>query len=201
MAGQTVGAILFDLDNTLIETTKAGGVAIQKTSELLRTALGLNDATISSICNKFKQKLLQENFDPLSVRSLDDTRVRHWEESIEETLGSLPRCSLGAECYYLWKKSRLDALSLSPEVRDLLRRLRCRYKLLLLTNGEARSQQEKVDAVQCQEFFDAIVIGGGARGAETLRLHLHAVFQQARRGGAGVRDGGGLSGHGHSGGA
>uniref|UniRef100_A0A8C7ZAH7 N-acetylneuraminic acid phosphatase n=1 Tax=Oryzias sinensis TaxID=183150 RepID=A0A8C7ZAH7_9TELE len=160
MAGQTVGAILFDLDNTLIETTKAGGVAIQKTSELLRTALGIDDATISSICNKFKQKLLQENFDPLSGRSLDDTRVRHWEESIEETLGSLPRCSLGAECYYLWKKSRLDALSLSPEVRDLLRRLRCRYKLLLLTNGEARSQQEKVDAVQCQEFFDAIVIGG-----------------------------------------
>lgn len=122
--------------------------------------LSLDDATISSICDKYKQKLLHEIFDPLSGSSLDDTRVRHWEESIEETLGTLSPRSLGAQCYYLWKKSRLEALSLSPEVRNLLRQLHSRYKLLLLTNGEAHTQQEKVDTVKCQEFFDAIVIGG-----------------------------------------
>lgn len=30
MDGRVVKAILFDLDNTLIETSRAGGVAIQK---------------------------------------------------------------------------------------------------------------------------------------------------------------------------
>ncbi|KAI4812621.1 hypothetical protein KUCAC02_023991 [Chaenocephalus aceratus] len=54
MEGQTVKAILFDLDNTLIETSRAGAVAIQKTSELLKSSLGLDDDTVSSICDKFK---------------------------------------------------------------------------------------------------------------------------------------------------
>lgn len=77
-----------------------------------------------------------------------------------ETLGSCSIPSLASQCYYTWKKSRLEVLSLSPEIRDLLRQLRNRYKLLLLTNGESRTQREKVEAAGCEEFFDAIVIGG-----------------------------------------
>lgn len=84
----------------------------------------------------------------------------HWEESITETVGSAPAPSLAAQCYYLWKNSRLEFLSLSPEVRNLLKDLRGRYKLLLLTNGEAQTQREKVQAAGCEGFFDAIVIGG-----------------------------------------
>ncbi|XP_023281638.1 N-acylneuraminate-9-phosphatase [Seriola lalandi dorsalis] len=160
MDGKTVKAILFDLDNTLIETSRAGGVAIQKTSELLKTTLGIDDNTICSICDKFKQKLLQESFDPASGRSIDDVRVGHWEESIQETVGSSSPVSLAAQCYYMWKNSRLELLSLSPPVCDLLKQLRSRYKLLLLTNGETQTQREKVEAVSCEELFDAIVIGG-----------------------------------------
>ncbi|KAM4591756.1 N-acylneuraminate-9-phosphatase [Odontesthes bonariensis] len=160
MDDRAVKAILFDLDNTLIETSRAGGVAIQRTSELLKTTLGLDDNTIRSICDNFKQKLLHESFDPSCGRSIDDVRVRHWEESIAETAGGCFTPSLATQCYYLWKSSRLELLCLSPEVHNLLRQLRSRYKLLLLTNGEARTQREKVEAVKCEEFFDAIVIGG-----------------------------------------
>ncbi|XP_008302999.1 N-acylneuraminate-9-phosphatase [Stegastes partitus] len=160
MDGRAVKAILFDLDNTLIETRRAGAVAIQKTSELLKTTLGLDDDTICSICNKFKKKLFLESFDPSAGRSIDDVRVRHWEESIKEALGSCSPPSLAAQCYYLWKNSRLEILSLSPEVCNLLKQLRSRHKLLLLTNGDTQTQREKVQAVRCEEFFDAIVIGG-----------------------------------------
>ncbi|KAM6916224.1 N-acylneuraminate-9-phosphatase [Xenentodon cancila] len=160
MDGKAVKAILFDLDNTLIETRQAGGVAIQKTSDFLQTTLNLDGTTIRSICDKFKQKILHEEFDFSSGRSIDEVRVRHWEESIMETLGSCSSPSLAAQCYYLWKNSRLEVLSLSPDVRDLLRQLRSRYKLLLLTNGESATQREKVKAVGCEEFFDAIVVGG-----------------------------------------
>ncbi|XP_040034038.2 N-acylneuraminate-9-phosphatase [Gasterosteus aculeatus] len=161
MDGQAVKAILFDLDNTLIETSRAGGMAITKTSELLKTSLGVDDITVSSICDKFKQKLFQETFDPSAGRSIDEVRVGHWEESILEAAGSrCPPHSLASQCYYLWKSSRLEFLSLSPEIRALLRELRGRYKLLLLTNGEAQTQREKVEAVGCDEIFDAIVVGG-----------------------------------------
>lgn len=131
-----------------------------QTSELLKTTLGIDDHTVSSICDKFKQKLLHESFDPAAGRSIDDVRVGHWEESIEETVGSNSPPSLATECYYLWKNSRLELLSLSPQIIDLLKELRSRYKLLLLTNGETQTQREKVEAVGCEEFFDAVVIGG-----------------------------------------
>nr|XP_046258007.1 N-acylneuraminate-9-phosphatase [Scatophagus argus] len=160
MDGKAVKAILFDLDNTLIETTRAGVVALQKTSGLLKTTLALDDLTISNICDKFQQKLLHESFDPSAGRSIDEVRVGHWEESIQEALGSCATPHLAAQCYYLWKNTRLEVLTLSPEICDLLKQLHRTYKLLLLTNGESQIQREKVKAVGCEEFFDAIVIGG-----------------------------------------
>lgn len=54
----------------------------------------------------------------------------------------------------------MEVLSLSPQTSKLLKQLRTSYKLLLLTNGAAEVQREKVKAVGCEEFFDAIVIGG-----------------------------------------
>ncbi|KAM9847412.1 N-acylneuraminate-9-phosphatase [Aulostomus maculatus] len=160
MDGETVKAILFDLDNTLIETNRAGGFALEKTSDLLKSMLGLDDNAVVSVCDKFKQKLLQERFDPTAGRSIDEVREGHWKESIKETLGSCSSPSLAAQCYRLWKTSRLVLLSLSPEVRELLKQLRGRYKLLLLTNGEARTQKEKIEAAGCEAFFDAVVVGG-----------------------------------------
>ncbi|XP_074532253.1 N-acylneuraminate-9-phosphatase [Halichoeres trimaculatus] len=160
MDGPGVKAVLFDLDNTLIDTSRAGAEALRKTSELLKSTLALDDQTISIIIDKFKQKLFQESFDPSAGRSIDEVRVGHWQESIQEAVGSCSSPSLAAQCYYLWKNSRLQALHLSPEICDLLRKLRHRYKLLLLTNGETQTQREKVEAVGCEEFFDAIVIGG-----------------------------------------
>ncbi|XP_020507662.1 N-acylneuraminate-9-phosphatase [Labrus bergylta] len=160
MDGKGVKAVLLDLDNTLIETSRAGEEALRQTSDLLKSTLALDDTTISSICDKFKQKLFQESFSPSAAGSIDEVRAGHWEESIQEAVGSCSLPSLPAQCYHLWKKSRLQALRLSPEICDLLKQLRRRYKLLLLTNGETQTQREKVEAVGCEEFFDAIVIGG-----------------------------------------
>ncbi|XP_043991894.1 N-acylneuraminate-9-phosphatase isoform X2 [Gambusia affinis] len=160
MEGKAVKAILFDLDNTLVDTSRAGEVALKKTGELLKSKLNLDDDTIRSICDKFKLKLLCESPDRPPGTSQDDIRMCHWTESIAETTGSSAASDLASQCYYLWKNSRLELLCLTPEVRDLLRQLRGRYKLLLLTNGDARTQREKVEAAECEEFFDAVVIAG-----------------------------------------
>ncbi|XP_056147328.1 N-acylneuraminate-9-phosphatase [Lampris incognitus] len=160
MDRKPVRAILFDLDNTLIETNRAGGVAIQKTCELLKKTLGLDEGTVFRVCDAYKDKLRDEVFDASGARSIDEVRVGHWEESIQEVVAGSPEPSLATDCYYLWKNTRLQLLSLSPDIRNLLRELRTGYKLLLLTNGETRTQREKVEVVGCEEFFDAVVVGG-----------------------------------------
>ncbi|XP_068597568.1 N-acylneuraminate-9-phosphatase [Brachionichthys hirsutus] len=159
MDGNVVKAILFDLDDTLIETSRAGAVAIRKASELLQAALGLDDVTVAEICGKFKQKLLLERLDAAAGRAVDEVRAGHWEASLQEAVGGSTR-PLAAQCYRLWKDSRLESLSLAPETRRLLRRLRGTHRLLLLTNGDAQVQREKLQAVGCEGFFDAVVIGG-----------------------------------------
>uniref|UniRef100_A0A3Q4B0V3 Uncharacterized protein n=1 Tax=Mola mola TaxID=94237 RepID=A0A3Q4B0V3_MOLML len=161
MDGKTVKAIIFDLDNTLIETSRASEVAIQKVmTELLKSTLALDDGTISTICDKFNQKLFHESSDASAGGSIDELRVGHWVKSIQEAAGSCSTPSLASQCYHLWKHTRLEVLSLSPETGNLLRRLRSSYKVLLLTNGAAQVQREKVKAVGCEEFFDHIVVGG-----------------------------------------
>ncbi|XP_037128320.1 N-acylneuraminate-9-phosphatase [Syngnathus acus] len=160
MDGVPIKAILFDLDNTLIETNRANQFAMQKTYELLKTSLELDDDVISKICDKFKQKLLHEKFDPSAGRSIDEVRVGHWEDSIKESVDSCSTPSMAAQCYYLWKKSRLELIRLSPEISSLLKQFRRKYKLLLLTNGNSQTQKEKVEAAACEGFFDNIVVGG-----------------------------------------
>lgn len=128
--------------------------------ELLKTTLSLDDETICSICDRYMQKLFHDHFDPSSGGSIDEVRVGHWEDSIQEAVGSHSTPSLAAQCYYLWKNSRLALLRLSPETRNLLKDLHSSYKLLLLTNGVPQTQREKVKAAGCEEFFDGIVVGG-----------------------------------------
>ncbi|CAL8256828.1 unnamed protein product [Lota lota] len=178
MDRKPIEAILFDLDNTLIQTALACRVAIEKTNDYLRKTLGLDDVTIGHINEKFTHKLQHEVFDSTSDRSIDELRVNHWEHSIQEAAGSCTR-SLASECYYLWKSSRLELLSLSPEICTLLEALRTRYKLLLLTNGESQTQREKITATRCEEFFDAIVVGGDLaeqKPARSIFSHCFTVL-------------------------
>lgn len=160
MENKGIKAIIFDLDNTLIETSSAGEVALQKVGELLKSTLNLEDGTIEIICSCFKRKLYNEVFDSAAGKSIDDVRIVHWEEAIRETVGVHKIESLGSDCYKLWKTSRLQLLTMPPEVQMLLRDLKTKYRLLLLTNGETQTQREKVEVSSCEEFFDAVVVGG-----------------------------------------
>ena len=42
----------------------------------------------------------------------------------------------------------------------MLKNLRLRYKLLLLTNGDSQVQREKIAQIGAEDFFDEIVISG-----------------------------------------
>ncbi|XP_072534408.1 N-acylneuraminate-9-phosphatase [Salminus brasiliensis] len=153
-----ISVILFDLDNTLVDTAGAGKVAIHKVSELLKNKL--DRANISDICEQFGHKLLKESFNPSAGQTIDEIRINHWHEALQEAGGVDPGRDLASECYCMWKTTRLQNLSLSPEVLALLDDLRHSYKLVLLTNGDTQTQQEKIEAVRCEGLFSAVVVGG-----------------------------------------
>lgn len=120
----------------------------------------LKDVDTSEICKLFAHKLLEENFDPSAGMTIDDVRINHWYEALQEIGRVDPGHALASDCYYTWKTTRLKALALSPEVSALLTELKHKYKLLLLTNGDAQTQREKLEAVACEGFFSAVVVGG-----------------------------------------
>lgn len=92
--------------------------------------------------------------------TIDDVRINHWREALQETDCLDPGCALASECYYTWKTTRLQALALSPEALALLQELKSWCKLLLLTNGDAQTQREKLEAVRCEGLFSTVVVGG-----------------------------------------
>ncbi|XP_065152143.1 N-acylneuraminate-9-phosphatase [Paramisgurnus dabryanus] len=159
MENRGVLAIIFDLDNTLIDTAGAGRVAIQKVCDLLKST-SVQEDHIRHICERFLKKLLHEQFDPSKGRTIDDVRIHHWYEALQETQGTDPDPDLASRCYYTWKNTRLQVLNLSPKVQSLLKELQKNYKLLLLTNGDTQTQWEKIKAVGCEDFFSALVVSG-----------------------------------------
>ncbi|KAJ8418030.1 hypothetical protein AAFF_G00137390 [Aldrovandia affinis] len=127
MDSNGIKAIIFDLDNTLIDTSGSDKIAIEKVKVLLGTRFGQDD--VRKICDGFKQKLLHESYDRLGAASIDD-------------------------------KTRLELFAIPGPVRQLLEDLRVAHKLLLLTNGVAQTQREKIEAVRCEGLFHAMVVGG-----------------------------------------
>lgn len=120
----------------------------------------LKDGNTSDICKRFACKLREEEFDPSAGITIDDVRINHWHKALQEAESVDPGRALASDCYYTWKTTRLQALALSPEVLDLLQDLKRSFKLLLLTNGDAQTQREKLEAVRCDGLFSAVVVGG-----------------------------------------
>ncbi|TSK22620.1 N-acylneuraminate-9-phosphatase [Bagarius yarrelli] len=158
MEKKGISAILFDLDNTLVDTAGAGQLALQKVCELLRSKLKAPNT--SNICKRFAEKLYEEKFDPSAGMTIDDLRINHWHEALQESESPDPGRTLASDCYYTWKTTRLQALALSAEVLALLQELKRSYKLLLLTNGDVQTQREKLEVVSCEGLFSAVVVGG-----------------------------------------
>ncbi|NXV96955.1 NANP phosphatase, partial [Calonectris borealis] len=164
-----VKAVFFDLDNTLVDTAAAGQRAIEEVPPLAASPFQVINALQSkhrcgegearAICDKVQAKLLRECHDPART-CITDLRISHWEEAIQETIGGEANRNLAAECYFLWKTTRLQHLTLAEDTRGMLTELRKGVRLLLLTNGDRQTQREKIEACACQPYFDAIVVGG-----------------------------------------
>ncbi|XP_008589450.1 PREDICTED: N-acylneuraminate-9-phosphatase [Galeopterus variegatus] len=158
MGPSRVRAVFFDLDNTLIDTAEASRRGMLEVIKLLQSKYHYKEEA-ESICDKVQVKLSKECFHPYNM-CITDLRTSHWEEAIQETKGGTANRKLAEECYFLWKSTRLQHMTLAEDVKTMLTELRKEVRLLLLTNGDRQTQREKIEACACQSYFDAVVVGG-----------------------------------------
>ncbi|NP_001084546.1 N-acetylneuraminic acid phosphatase L homeolog isoform X1 [Xenopus laevis] len=153
-----IKAVFFDLDNTLIDTSGAGKKAIEEVVKVLTEENQYKEDEAHIICNKFQAKLGCETLDS-SKMTIDDLRVRHWEEAMLEVRQGDHK-EVASDCYTMWKTRRLQLLTMSQSTKDMLCELRKSTRLVLLTNGVRQVQREKIESCGAQQFFDAVVVGG-----------------------------------------
>ncbi|XP_053315423.1 N-acylneuraminate-9-phosphatase [Spea bombifrons] len=153
-----IKAIIFDLDNTLIDTAGASKQAIEEVMKILIDKEQYTEKDAHIICDRFQAKLLHENLDH-SKMTIDDLRILHWEEALQ-SIRPGDHKEVAKVCYTLWKTSRLELMTLSESIKNMLIELRKQARLALLTNGERQVQREKIEACGASHFFDAIVVGG-----------------------------------------
>ena len=56
---------------------------------------------------------------------------------------------------YMWKYCELK-----PETIDVLKKLKGKYKLAILSNGQSKSQHDKISHCNIDEYFDEIIVSG-----------------------------------------
>lgn len=152
---QDVTTILFDLDNTLINTKGANRLACDQVIHNLQS-WDVRRTIAREIADKFYQLIRESPFNPVA----EDTDVDTWRTLLwKQALG--PKLSnLATMAYSTWNEYFMKQIRLSQELEDILIGLRKHYKLGLLTNGPSIPQWEKIRKVNGQAYFDVIVVSG-----------------------------------------
>lgn len=154
-----IRALLFDLDDTLLETYEAHRAAIRasciraaechpewtpdRLEEAYRRAYGVLEARIENGLQSYNSQML--------------FRTHTWEETLR-SCGLDP--ALGEHLGSVYLAERRSRYRLYDDVEPLLPALSRDYQLVLVTNGLGDLQREKIEAVRLGRWFERIVISG-----------------------------------------
>src|SRR5579862_5649224 len=152
-----LGAVLFDLDDTLHDdtyafTTAAEEVAAEVAAEHGIDALALKRAYIAE-AEGFWHRLTA-----VELRSkLSQLRATMWGNALRTVgLNDVHLAERSAANYNVYRKRYF---ALFPGALDLLRELKAAgMKLGLVTNGMSETHREKIALLQIAEYFDAIFL-------------------------------------------
>ena len=176
-------AILFDLDDTIIEFAGNAGPCWK------------------AVCDQFTPECDGVTSERL-LAALDAYRTWYWSDPERHRIGRLNMAAarreviagafrnLGLDRPVLisrmadaFAKTRAEALRLFPEAIDVLRDLRrLSIRLALITNGESGEQRAKIERFGLAPYFDHIQVEGefGA-GKPDERVYRHALDRIAVR--------------------
>lgn len=199
----TVKAVLFDLDDTLLWDERSVQEAFQNTCEIAKDRYKqLNPADLEQLVRQEARKLYESyetigfvqmiginpfealwgNFttgEQKEFRLLQELapsyRKAAWINGLKSA--GIDDEALGAELAEQFPQERRKLSYVYEETYEVLKTLKERYSLLLLTNGSPDLQREKLDGVpDLVAFFDHILISGDfGRGKPDPAIFNHAL--------------------------
>lgn len=141
-----IEAILFDLDNTIVNRQQAFELYIDRFVERFVDAAAHQDA--ASITEYIRQadrngyRKKRELYEEL----FRELKMKHADTTVQQLLD-------------YWFATFSECTVLMEDATEVLTELRARgFKLGLITNGSVRSQCAKIDQVSLRPFFDTIIV-------------------------------------------
>ena len=150
-------AVLFDLDDTLHDDTRAYQEAAERVAREVALESGIAPERLTAAyiagADKFWQGLTTDVFGTPLV----GLRTQMWAAALKSV--GLHDPSLAIRCADAYHRHRRDVLVLFPGAALLLARLRERgIKLGMITNGFADTHREKIALLALEASFDEILI-------------------------------------------
>lgn len=158
LLGQKRFGIIFDLDNTLVPTSKCYDNALIAVKKLLVDRFLLSKDVSESIVERYH--ILSSSEQPFHAQN--KLSVWEWRESLfKQALVNFAQPQVDVTILYRYfHETILKDLVLSEEVVSLLAELRKTYKLGILTNGDSKHQWTKIKNCQVERFVDAVIVSG-----------------------------------------
>lgn len=136
-----IKAIIFDLDNTLIDRQKAFKEMLLRKFHLL-----FDDETlISSMIDDIMKWDDNGTVERIVV-------FKRWAQKYDVT------CISPQELDKQWSDESGSIAFLYDDVKDTLSKLKNKYKLAILTNGNATSQRRKLDTIDIYDLLDYTLV-------------------------------------------
>lgn len=153
-----IRALLFDLDDTLLETHESHAAAVLAGARYAATRQpGRSVEELAAAFHSVQRRLEATLEEGATYHTHELFRTATWRDALAE-VGLSPE--LGMEAAQVYLAERRSRYRLYAEVPALLADLRRSYRLVLVTNGLADQQREKIRAVDLERRVDAVLVSG-----------------------------------------
>jgi putative hydrolase of the HAD superfamily len=171
---RTLDTVLFDLDDTLHDDSRAYRAGARETAEDVARERGIDAQALTNAyiaeANAFWKRLSEEH---LATR-MTDTRAALWMGALRAI--GIDDAALAQRCSASYVTYRKKHLHLEPGALELLDGLKARgMKLGIITNGFAETHHEKIALLGLTDRMDAIFIADEVGMVKPdVRLFRHA---------------------------
>ena len=152
-----IKAVLFDLDDTLLNSKKAQHLAVVDFKNLYKCFESTDDDEFSRYWNSITEKAYDEYLK--KKISFQDMRIKRMQMLFSTYLEKISKEEADNR-FKEYLKAYERNWVLFDDAKEVLESLKKRYKLAIVSNGDSDQQRKKIEVTGLDKYFSDIVISG-----------------------------------------
>ncbi len=150
-----IKAVLFDLDDTILNTKDAQTNAIREFKKFYSDFKDVDDESF----RKYWDKITEECYDKYLAReySFEQMRAERMKR-LFENYGTSISYEEGTERFKTYLKIYENNWMLFNDSEEMIKQLKDKYKIAIVSNGDSRQQRQKIEKVGLNKWFLNIII-------------------------------------------